>query len=1077
VPNTTSPSTTGSASGSGGAAPRGYLRQPTISNGRICFIAEDDLWTVEADGGTASRLTVTVADIATPVLSPDGTTIAFAGLETGDREAYWIPAEGGAAERLTYFGIEFVLGWTPDGAVCANSPFGQPFTRPSGRHGGDHTWAYAIGLDGSPPERLPYGPVSALGFGTGGAMVLGRNGGDPAWWKRYRGGTAGQIWTRADEGAQWRRIAGELEGNLVCPMLVGSRVYFLSDHQGIGNLYSTELDGSGLLQHTGHDDYYARWASTDGRSIVYQQGADIWVLDTGTDQTTRIDIRQGGARPQRSPRFVEPEPNLGEFSLHPEGHSLALGVRGKPFTMPLFDGPVRQHGVPQGARYRLIRWCGSDGTLVALSDHEGEDRIEIHPPGGADVRVLAVDGVSNLVDLAPSPDGTRLALATLDRRLVVVSLEDGSTRTLDESSAGWIGDLSWSPDGAFIAYAYPSSARTQSIRICTPGEGDPIALTAPEFFDFQPHFDPTGKWVAFLSKRVFDPVPDGVIFTYGFPKGVRPYLVTLRADDPSPLRPAPRGMAPVPAGGEPPTLAVVRVDAEGIADRVQVVDVPENRYVRLEIVGKQILLVAESIHGSLGTDWTTGQPSDGVLESYDLAEQRHEILLSGVQDVSVSADGSTLVARVADGLRAMAAGKKPAEGTEQEPPGRRSGRIDLARVRVEVDPGAEWRQMFTEAWRLQRDHFWDPGLSGIDWSHILTLYLPLVDRVATRTELSDLIWEMQGELGTSHAYEMLGDRRQPPPWQMGRLGADFDLDTSGVWRVAHIVRADSWAPESSSALVGPGVRIAEGDALLAIGGQRLGPGRPPGAALINRAEQDVELLVERPTDPGPRPVVVRTLKSELPGRYREWVNANRTTVHQRTGGRAGYLHIPDMGTPGFSEFHRAYLAEGERDALVVDVRHNGGGNVSALLLAKLAIPRLGEAVSRWLAPQGYPAASVPGPMVALTDEWCGSDGDIFANAFSSLDLGPTVGTRTWGGVIGIEPQVRLADGTVTTQPEYAFWFKNAGWDVENRGVSPGYEVVITPEDWDAGADPQLDAAIDLVLDALAADPLERPTRP
>ena len=399
----------------------------------------------------------------------------------------------------------------------------------------------------------------------------------------------------------------------------------------------------------------------------------------------------------------------------------------------------------------------------------------------------------------------------------------------------------------------------------------------------------------------------------------------------------------------------VRIDADGITERVQAVDVPDARYRRLEVVGRQILLLGEPIRGTLGTDWTQGDQTDGELASYDVGEQHHEVLLHGVRDFSVSADGSTLVARTAAGLRAMAAGKKPAESTDHEPPGRRSGWIDLARVRVEVEPGDEWRQMVAEAWRLQRDHFWDPALAGIDWDHVRDRYLPLVARVATWDELSDLIWEMQGELGTSHAYELGGDRRQPPPWQMGRLGADFVFDESdAVWRVAHIVRADSWDPTSSSALAGPGVRVAEGDAVLAIDGQRLDRQHPPGSALINRAGRDVDLVVRGPAGSDPRHVVVRCLKSELPGRYREWVNGNRALVHQRTGGRAGYVHIPDMGSPGFSEFHRAYLAEGERDALVVDVRHNGGGHVSALLLAKLAVPRLGEAVARSAGPRGLP---------------------------------------------------------------------------------------------------------------------------
>ena len=367
--------------------PRGYLHQPTISGDQVCFVSEDDLWVVDAIGGSASRLTVSVADISIPAYSPDGRLIAFAAQESGDKEVYCVSASGGSLARLTYLGIETLAGWTPEGNVCATSAYSQPFISRSGRHGGDHTWAYSIPLDGAPPERLPYGPVSALGFGAGGAMVLGRNGGDPAWWKRYRGGTAGQVWARADDGASWRRLFADLAGNLVCPMLVNGRVYFLSDHGGIANLYSATLDGSDLVQHTSHDDFFARWASTDGQRIVYQQGADIWLFDPSTDQTSRIEVVQNGSRPQRARRFVDAEPNLSGLSVSPHGRSIVLTVRGKPFAMDLFEGAVRQLGKPQGVRYRLSRWCGENGDVVTLSDDRGEDRVELYPADGTDARV------------------------------------------------------------------------------------------------------------------------------------------------------------------------------------------------------------------------------------------------------------------------------------------------------------------------------------------------------------------------------------------------------------------------------------------------------------------------------------------------------------------------------------------------------------------------------------------------------------------------------------------------------------------------------------------------------------------
>ena len=390
-------------------------------------------------------------------------------------------------------------------------------------------------------------------------------------------------------------------------------------------------------------------------------------------------------------------------------------------------------------------------------------------------------------------------------------------------------------------------------------------------------------------------------------------------------------------------------------------------------------------------------------------------------------------------------------------------------MRVSVDPGSEWMQMFKEAWRLQRDHFWAEDMSGVDWWLVLDRYMPLVGKVATRLEFSDLMWEMQGELGTSHAYELGGDYRPAPAYVIAHLAADLAYDRGGArrtWRFTHLVAGDGWDPEAGSPLRAPGVRIGAGDRLLAVNGRPVDAVTTPAALLVNQAGLAVELAVAGPDGQGRRTVVVSTLRDERPARYREWVTANRRRVHETTDGRVGYVHVPDMGARGFAEFHRSYLSEVEREALVVDVRFNGGGHVSQLVLEKLARRRIGYDVSRWGEPEPYPADSPAGPLVAITNEHAGSDGDIFTHCFKLLGLGPVVGKRTWGGVIGIAPRHALVDGSLTTQPEYAFWFSDVGWSVENYGTDPDVEVDIRPQDHLAGADPQLDTAVELALLAL-----------
>jgi tricorn protease len=379
--------------------------------------------------------------------------------------------------------------------------------------------------------------------------------------------------------------------------------------------------------------------------------------------------------------------------------------------------------------------------------------------------------------------------------------------------------------------------------------------------------------------------------------------------------------------------------------------------------------------------------------------------------------------------------------------------------------------MLQDAWRAMRDHFWVEDLSGVDWARVRRRYLPLVERVATRSEFSDLMWEMQGELGTSHCYELGGDYRTPPPYDVGFLAAHFAYDPRRRgYRIERIVRGDPGEPEASSPLLSPGANIKEGDVIVAINGRPLSKRFSPQEALVALAGQEIRLTLSNG-----RSATVRALASETLARYRDWVNANRAHVHRRTRGRVGYVHIPDMGAPGYSEFHRQFLHELDRPGLIVDVRYNGGGHVSQLLLEKLARRRLAYVKRRWGAPEPYPEDAPCGPMVCLTNEEAGSDGDIFSHCWKMLRLGPLVGRRTWGGVIGIWPRHMLVDGSFTTQPEYSFWFLDAGFGIENHGTEPDVDVDIAPHDFVAGRDPQLDRAIEVALGLLRDSPPRAPT--
>jgi tricorn protease len=1052
----------------------GYLRHPALHGDTIVFVCDDDLWEVGANGGVARRLTAGLSEPATPAYSPDGRLLAFVSRDEQHPEVYLMPAAGGPARRMTWLGPDvLVRGFTPQGHILFVTTHGQPFFR--------NYRAHTLDPDGGMPALLPYGQVNHLAYGPGGAKVIGRNTADPARWKRYRGGTAGHLWIDADGSGTFRRMA-ELAGNLTCPMWIGERIYYLSDAEGVGNLYSCRPDGADVRRESDHDDYYARNAQTDGRRIVYQCGAELWLFDPKERRTARLEIATPSHRAQAARKFVSAADNLASLAVHPAGHSLALDVRGKPFTMALWEGAVRQHGAADGVRYRFPQWLADGTTLVAVSDGSGEERVVAFGADGE--RTLPWD-VGRVVALRVAPRGTRVAISNHRNEVLVGDLEQGTLATIDRSDAGRTEDLAWSADAQWLAYSFWTSLRHCAIKLHDVARAASVAVTQPEFRDYCPAFDPCGRFLYFLSIRTFDPVYDSVQFELSFPRAARPYLIALAAGGRPPFDPVPRGLAgddaaakaKAEAGAAPPAT---RVDLDGISARVAPFPVAEGRFGQLAgAAGDKVIWTVLPIVGAHGRGGHKELP--GRLEVFDFATLRAETLHDEVDGFALAGDHATVVVRAAKRLRAVSVHRRPEADRDpaqrSDKPSRKSGWIDLERVRASVDPRQEWRQMLREVWRLQRDQFWVADMSGIDWDAVLRRYEPLLERVATRGELSDLIWEMQGELGTSHAYESGGDHRRPPRVPLGHLAADLAFASGDAsYEIMHIVRGDPWDPDADSPLAAVGVEARPGERIVAVNGQRVTRERPPQALLVNQAGAKVELTLAAGPDAAAatRTVLVTTLADDVPARYREWVERNRAWVHERSDGRVGYFHLPDMMSAGFAEFHRYFLAECDRDALIVDVRYNRGGHVSSLLLEKVARRRIGYALARWGLPAPYPEEAVAGPVVALTNEHAGSDGDIFSHGFKLMKIGPLVGTRTWGGVIGIWPRHQLVDGTETTQPEFSFWFNDVGWGVENYGTDPQIEVDNAPQDAAEGRDRQLEVALATALELIARAPPRAP---
>lgn len=1031
--------------------PPAYLRQPTVAQGRVVFVSDDDLWACPLQGGLAQRLTAGLGEPSSPALSPDGRWLAYTGRDEQHAEVWLMPAHGGPARRLTWLGVDaHVRGWLPDGRVLFTSHHGQPFLR--------FQHAFAVAPEGGLPEPLGLGPVNHLAHGPGGRRVIGRNTEDPARWKRYRGGRAGHLWVEDAGGGSFTRLHA-LAGNIGWPMWIGERLWFVSDGEGIANLYSSAPDGSDVQRHTDHGEHFVRHAQTDGRHVVYTCGADLWCHDTAQGTTRRVEVQVPSARTQATRRYVPAAEHLQGVALHPQGHSLALEVRGQAFSMPLWEGAVRRHA--GSGRVRCGQWLADGTRFVAVDDGSGEERLTL------DGQPLPWD-LGRVCEMRAAPAGARVAIANHRHELWVADLDAGSLTRAD-ACEGRARDLAWSPCGGWLAYACDTSLRHTAIKLYDVAGARAVFATEPAFRDWSPSFDPEGRWLVFLSLRTFDPVYDNLQFELSFPRAARPYLLALQADAQPPFEPAPRGLAPKePAAEAPPARQPLVVDLEGLPRRVAAFPVAEARFGQVAaLAGGKVAWTVLPIPGAHGRGGHKETP--GRLEVFDFATGRTTTRLDKADSFLVGADGHTLLVREGATLRAIPAVARDDKDKPADPrPSRESGLVDLARVRVAVEPPAEWRQMLREVWRLQRDQFWTEDMSGVDWPAMWQRYEALLPRVATRAELSDLVWELQGELGTSHAYEMGGDHRKPPQVAMGFLGARLEPDADG-WRIAQVVQGDPWDPAADSPLNAVGVRARVGERVLAIGGQPLVAGQPPQALLVHQAGQKVALTLQG--DQGTREVLVTLLADETPALYRQWVEANRAWVHERSGGRVGYFHLPDMMAAGFAEFHRYFAEESDRDGLIVDVRFNRGGHVSQLLLEKVARRRIAWDVQRRGPVTCYPEAAPAGPVVALTNEHAGSDGDIFSHGFKLMGIGPLVGVRTWGGVIGIWPRHPLADGTTATQPEFSFWFKDVGWGVENHGTDPTVEVDRAPHD---RHDRQLEVALQVVLDRIAAEGVNRP---
>ncbi|WP_166983272.1 S41 family peptidase [Microbacterium fandaimingii] len=1052
-----------------------YLRYPHISHDLITFVADDDIWLVGSDGGRAWRLTADHAPVRQPRLSPDAARVAFISHRDGHPELMLADVETGATRRLTWWGgsTTTMLGWASNDSILVASNAGEANMR--------HAVVKSVSLDGR-SERLRHGMASGLAVRGDGAVALSTPGSrPPAWWKRYRGGTAPRLWLDDGTGS-WNQLLRDDDAGLVDPMWLGEKLLFVSDRAARfpdraheqANLWLWDAPGEGeprQLTFQSEDDGYVRDASTDGTRVIWHSRGQIRMLDGIDSEPRTLDIVLPGV--DVAPVSLDAAKNVSALVADHGGDASLISWRGNAFWLSHREGPARALAADSGIRTREPVVLGQTGTVAYATDAEGEDAVEIrHSDGTGEPRRILVGALGRVLHLASNPAGTHLGAISHDGAIRLIDVAGGTARTVGSSHAGEALTPTFSPDGRYLAWSQPTAGESElhQIRVFdTTSDAASVPLTTGRYHDHSPAFTFDGKHIVFLSDRTFDPHYNQHAFDLAFSGATRPWLIPLSATEPAPFGPSADGWRVSAASDAPKgadTVACPDLDADGAEERITPFPVPSADYRDLVAAKDGVLWVrvASEQQGELGSRraGVAGEKTADSLERWSFPDRKLTTIVEKVDHVAVSGDGERIVVRHGDDVTVLPSTRKAEEDD--------SARItvDMSRLRFQLDCAAEWHQMFDENARLMRDHYWREDMNGVDWDAVTTRWRTVVAAVRTHDDLVDVLWETVGELNTSHAYiqprSPLGDASR----KLGFLGADLSPAADG-WRIDSILPGESSEPDARSPLRQAGVGARDGDVIAAVDGVPVDPVAGPAKHLVGAAGKPVELVLRR--DGHDRRVAVVPLESEEVLRYQAWVRSRHAYVTERSGGRLGYLHVPDMMSTGWAQLHRDLRVATEAEGVIADVRYNRGGHTSQLVIERLASRVIGWAWARQYAqPVPDPDRAPRGSVVLVANENSGSDGDIVNARAQALGIGPVVGVRTWGGVVGIDGRFELVDGTGVTQPRYATWLEGKGWDVENHGVDPDIEVVHTPSQLFEVNDPQLDRAIDEALARLEEAP-------
>lgn len=1079
------------------------LREPDVSADSIVFVYAGDLWLVPKGGGLAHQLSTPPGEESFPRFSPDGRSIAFTGNYHGNLDVYVVSVDGGVPRRLTWHPLpDRVVDWTPDGSAVIFAS-----RRLSGKERFDRL--FTVSPEGGEAKVLPpaYAELASL-KADGRTLAMTQRTRDFRTWKRYRGGMAPDIWLFDLETLEARRLT-DSDANDSVPMWRGDTLYFLSDRDANKryNVWSwSEADGFRPL--TAHQRYDVRFPAVGPSDLVYEVAGRLHRIDLASGEDTEVAIEVVTDAATLLPRPVAVGEAIEHAAISPSGKRALFEARGELFTVPAEHGVVRNLTQSSGVAERNPAWSPDGKWIAYFSDATGEYELTVRPADGSgEPRTVTALGPGFRYRPFFSPDSGKVAWIDQAKAIHVADVASGAVTEIDRGLWETHGALepfrvSWSPDSRFVAWSRAVDNVLNAVFVHDTRDGRTRRVTSGFYSAQDPVFSADGKALFFTLGRRLVPSYSDFDGTWVYANSRQLVALPLTADGASPLAPrndieegANGGDDAAAAadkeaegekgekgqkgqkgkegkskdadedddeGGETPEPVVI--DFDGLESRMVVLPVDPGNLDRLGAVAGKVLYLRGETTGA-----TEGPfPGDaGTLELYDLEEREVKTVLAEVEGYELAAGGEKLLVATGAGWGIV----DPAPDQKVEKP------LDLAAMETVVDPRAEWRQLFDDAWRLERDYFYDPNLHGVDWAEMRERYGGLLDDAVTRWDVNFVIGELIAELNSSHAYRGGGDQEEGKERGIGLLGADFTLDR-GAWRIAEIVDVAPWETEARSPLREPGVEVDEGDWLLAVNGVALDPTREPWSALDGLAGATVVLTVnDRPTTEGAREVLVETLASAERLRNLAWVEAKRRRVEEATGGRCGYIFVPSTGIGGQTELVRQFYAQTDKTCLVVDERFNNGGQIPDRFIELLGRQRL----NYWAVRDGrdwpWPFTAVDGPKVMLINGWSGSGGDLFPLYFRQAGLGPLIGTRTWGGLIGVSGNPGLVDGGGITVPTFAIYDLEGRWIVEGHGVDPDIEVLEDPGALARGVDNQLEVAIEEVLRRLEADPPEVPGRP